>query len=208
MKPAGQSQTVDPFALLYTQSDDPWHIDRSWYEHRKRALLMACLPRERFDVILEPGCGTGTLSELLAMRCRLLIACDIAPRAIELARVRLETVSNVDLSCRHIPNDWPEGADSSTVDCVVISELAYYLAPPALAQLLARIRNCLKPDGMIVACHWKGPFAERTAATQELHTTIASATAMQSIVHHDESDFLLDVWTRDAYSIAAQEGLA
>lgn len=201
-------ETDDRFARLYAQSDDPWQIDRGWYEQRKRALLMACLPRAQFDVILEPGCGSGALSMALASRCHQLIACDIAPRAIELARERLASCTNVALSCQQIPVHWPAAVTASSIDCIVISELAYFLQPQALTLLLARIKDCLKPHGVVVACHWQGKFAERTMDTNVIHAHIAATTGLHSVVHHEEPDFLLDVWSDDTRSVAMQEGLA
>jgi hypothetical protein len=64
------SLSADYFAHLYADSDDPWRISTGWYEQRKRALLMASLPRERFAVGFEPGCSNGELTVLLASRCQ------------------------------------------------------------------------------------------------------------------------------------------
>ena len=56
------SLPADYFARLYSESDDPWRISLGWYERRKRALLMASLPHERFSVVFEPGCSNGELT--------------------------------------------------------------------------------------------------------------------------------------------------
>jgi SAM-dependent methyltransferase len=202
------AQTIDMFTELYADNDDPWHIDHGWYEQRKRALLMASLPRQRFDIILEPGCGSGALSIDLASRCQRLIACDIAPRAIELARQRLASCSNVELACCQIPFEWPAGIQASSVDCIIISELAYYLQPQALTLLLDRIKNDLRADGVLVACHWQGAFPERTLETRAIHDRIAAATGLPNLAHHEEQDFLLDIWSGDARSVAMCDGLA
>lgn len=32
------------FSALYRGGDDPWQVRQRWYEQRKRALMLACLP--------------------------------------------------------------------------------------------------------------------------------------------------------------------
>lgn len=195
------------FDALYAQRDDPWHIENRWYERRKREVVLACLPFETADLIVEAGCGTGVLSQLLAPRCARLLVCDISAQAIELARQRLVKVDNVYLSCQKVPEQWPAVAPQS-VDCVVLSEIGYYLTPAALPVLIAQIAACLKPSGSLVACHWRDSFAERTLPTSVLHETLASGLGLQSLVHHLERDFLLDIWSKDGRSVAMHEGFA
>ena len=43
-------------AELYADGADPWRAG-SWYERRKRAVVLASLPRERYRRAFEPGCG-------------------------------------------------------------------------------------------------------------------------------------------------------
>ncbi len=200
---------ADPasFDQRYAGNDDPWHIDHRWYERRKRAVLLASLPRERFGLILEPGCGSGTLSAALAGRCDRLVACDISPRAIALAAGRLHGNANVSLSCQQIPTQWPL-ADGMHADCIVVSELGYYLAAPQFAQLAARIASTLADGGILVACHWKGAFDERTMQTPAMHDRLQASLGLASLVRHEEPDFLLDVWSADPRSVATHEGFA
>jgi hypothetical protein len=56
---------VERFATLSADGNDPWDTG-SWYERRKRALMLAALPQERYGTALEPGCGTGELTVELA----------------------------------------------------------------------------------------------------------------------------------------------
>lgn len=77
------------FEALYAASDDPWQVRASWYEKRKRALLLACLDRPRYRNGFEPGCGNGEMSAALAERCDRLLACDGAASAVAAARRRL-----------------------------------------------------------------------------------------------------------------------
>jgi LmbE family N-acetylglucosaminyl deacetylase len=61
------------FAELYADGADPWRAG-SWYERRKRAVVLASLPRERYRRAFEPGCGTGELTRELAARCDAVLA--------------------------------------------------------------------------------------------------------------------------------------
>jgi LmbE family N-acetylglucosaminyl deacetylase len=59
-EPRAASAPADRFATLYSGGDgDPWQTRTSWYEIRKRAVLLACLPHARYAHAAEPGCGTG-----------------------------------------------------------------------------------------------------------------------------------------------------
>ena len=191
------------FDRLYAEQDDPWHIESPWYERRKRAVLLAALPFEQVDTIYEPGCGNGALSAGLANRCRRLLVSDTAPRALVNARQRMAECNNVEFACETIPAQWP----AEMVDCIILSELGYYLDPPALDLLVQKIQNCLKPAGFLVACHWKPAFAERTCGTAQLHLVFEASLSLTRLVHHDEHDFLLDVWSTDGRSVAAREGM-
>jgi trans-aconitate methyltransferase len=74
---------------LYRQHPDPWGYTSSWYEQRKYAITVACLPRRRYRRAFEPGCSIGVLTELLAARTDALISADFAATAVEHAKHRL-----------------------------------------------------------------------------------------------------------------------
>ena len=63
----------DTFERVYAASDDPWGFRTSWYEARKRSILLACLPRQRYRSGYEPGCSNGELAAVLALRCERLL---------------------------------------------------------------------------------------------------------------------------------------
>ena len=87
--------TVDYFDALFEGDADPWQFKSRWYEARKRALTLACLPRMRYECAYEPGCANGELSAALATRCDSLLITDGSKRAVDLATARLAGVSNV-----------------------------------------------------------------------------------------------------------------
>ena len=86
-EPRGASAPVARFAELYA-GGDPWAGD-SWYEVRKRAVVLAALPRERYRRAFEPGCGAGELTAELAGRCDVVHSSDPVPAAVERAAERV-----------------------------------------------------------------------------------------------------------------------
>jgi LmbE family N-acetylglucosaminyl deacetylase len=182
------------FDSLYEQSADPWELADRFYERRKRDLLMASLPRERFASAFEPGCATGLLTERLSARCDSVLAWDSAENAIGIAGANVGRLVNVQVDRGVIPGQWPQGQ----FELVVISEVGYYCDD--LALLTERIMASLTPDGVLVACHWRHPAADHPYSAQAVHDAIGSA--LHPLISHVEEDFLLDVWSRLATSVA------
>ena len=192
------------FDGLYAASDDPWAMQQRWYERRKRDLVMATLPRERYAHAYEPGCGAGHLTAALAPRCQQVLASDFSEDAVQLARGRLRGAAHVRIECQHVPREWPDGQ----FDLVVLSEFAFYLDDAELALLQRRSMAALAPDGMLLACHWRRPFAERTQDSVAIHAWFDCQPALTRLAHHEEADFLLDVWGCQPQSVAQEEGFA
>ncbi|WP_322057331.1 SAM-dependent methyltransferase [Paraburkholderia sp. J63] len=189
----------------FSRHPDPWRTRESWYEARKRALTLAALPRARYRNAFEPGCAIGVLSVELAPRCERLLCADFAPHALAAARARLAGLSHVTVEPRAMPHDWPAGR----YDLIVISEFAYYLDTPECTALAQHASRALDADGTLVCCHWRHPAETWMLESAEVHRLFAAAAARDSlepVVHMEDADFLLDVWSRDACSVARREG--
>jgi SAM-dependent methyltransferase len=199
------SSTAVYFDELYKSSDDPWHLREGWYEHRKRSLTLALLPRPRYRNAFEPGCANGELTAWLATRCEALLAADLHETAVRLARERVAGMPQVRVEQRRVPQQWP--TEAGPFELIVISELAYYLDAPDLETLAARIAASLTPDGTLLACHWRRPFAEALASADAAHALFDARCGLSRLAHHDEADLLIDVWSYDARSVAQREGL-
>ncbi len=85
------------FHDMYRDSDDPWGFTSRWYEQRKYALSLAALSSPRYGSVFEPGCSVGVLSAQLATRADHLLCTDVSPRAVELARERLDGHDSVEV---------------------------------------------------------------------------------------------------------------
>jgi SAM-dependent methyltransferase len=195
------------FDAAFECDPDPWRYRTSWYEARKRALMMAALPRETYRRGFEPACATGELSVLLADRCDALLCADFAPHAVALARQRLGERATARVETRAMPQDWPAGR----FDLIVISEFAYYLDEARCSALARLACSSLDDDGTLLCCHWRhdaDDFLMTGNAVHSLFDRYAHAASLQRAVHIDDADFTLDVWCADQLSVAARESLA
>lgn len=194
------STPIDLFEEKFDGSSDPWGFRTRWYERRKREILLASLPRERFGRGLELGCANGELTAPLAERCAHLVAVDGAAEALRLARARVGDVDEVRFDLRRLPEDWPEGA----FDLVVVSEIAYYWSADALSEAIDRIDGSLTDDGVLVLCHWRHAMADAAVTAELVHTAFDAAPGWTRVARHAEQDFVLDVHARPGTPSVAQ----
>ncbi|MBZ4487538.1 PIG-L family deacetylase [Microbacterium sp. cx-55] len=201
---ARPERTVADFEEFHSRHDDPWGLDTRWYERRKRALLLASLPRERFSRALELGCASGATTRALAERAASVVAVDASETALARARAR-GVPEGVRYALHPLPEEWPTGS----YDLIVVSELAYYWSPERLARALDRIDDSATDDAVLVFCHWRRPIDDAAQNGDDVHAALAARRGWRSLVRHVEEDFLLDVLVRpDVPSVAAAEGLA
>ncbi len=144
----------DVLDRLHHESPDPWGVDTRFYERRKRDLVLAALPRPRFERALEVGCSTGALAEALQPRAGRVVAVDRSPAALAAARARLAGLESVTVTGLDVPHQWPEDV---SFDLVVVSEMGYFLSPREVELLVDRVAAALDPEGVVVLCHWLHP---------------------------------------------------
>ena len=90
-----------------------------------------------------------------------------------------------------IPEAWPNGS----FDLVVLSEIAYYFDAEALADIAVLVAGSTMPGGTLVAVHWRGA-TNYPLTGDDAHRILASSPDLESLSHHLEQDFVLDVWRR------------
>lgn len=178
------------FEALYEGSDDPWEVATSWYELRKRAVLLASLPRPRYECVWEPGCSLGHLSAELALRCDRLVCTDISPLAIERARASV-VAEQVSFAVQQTPIQHPDLATGSC-DLVVLSEFLYYLPDSARAATIRLAVELLRPDGHLVVVHWRGHPADAHCSGEQANAEVVTALG-RILVHHVDESFVLDI---------------
>jgi ubiquinone/menaquinone biosynthesis C-methylase UbiE len=126
------------FDRIAPLSKDGWNHNAHYHEY-----LLGHLPR-RCTQILEIGCGTGVFSRLLAARAEKVLAIDLSPQMIRLARERSRLHPNIDfvegdVMFYHLP--------AGQFDCIATLATLHHLPTgPALG----KIRRALKPGGTFV----------------------------------------------------------
>ena len=190
------------FDELYARHEDPWGYTSRWYEERKRALTLACLPERRYDSALEIGASIGVLAEALAERCDRLLAVDVSEAAVDRAARRLAPLPHVRVEHHDITRGVPDGP----FDLIVLSEVGYYLGAPTLERVLRGVRDALSSSGELVTVHWRHPIAGLELDGDAVQATVGRL-GLHRIVRHEEEDVLLEVHTRDPRSVARRTGL-
>ncbi|KHL00495.1 bifunctional PIG-L family deacetylase/class I SAM-dependent methyltransferase [Sinomonas humi] len=193
------------FDELHGSDPDPWQFESSWYEARKRALTLASLPSPRYRRVLEMGCSIGVLTGELAERADAVVATDVSQRALDLAAARMPTAAAIAWERRRLPAEWPEGR----FDLIVMSEVGYYFSHEEFDDVVRHCLACLDDGGALVACHWLGPIEGWTLTGAAVHARLRSEPGLALLAHHEEEDFVLDVFVRPpAVSVARREGIA
>ncbi|MGH3823393.1 MAG: SAM-dependent methyltransferase [Pseudonocardiaceae bacterium] len=188
------ASTVRPehFEGLYSVDADPWNFTTSWYERRKYALTVAALPQERYASAFEVGCSIGAMTALLAPRCDALLAVDCAPTAVQSARLALQGLAHVTIEQAQLPAELPDEA----FDLVVTSEVLYYFTGADLTRLLDGLISRLRPGGDIVLAHWRASDKSYGYDGFNVHDTVQRRPELDTVVHHEDENFVLDVLRR------------
>lgn len=192
------SRPADDFEAFHRRHTDPWGLDSRAYESRKRDILIASLPRERFERVLEIGCAHGALTARLAEVAGRVVAVDLSPTALQRARARGIPSGNVDFLLQDVRVAWP----GDHHDLVVLSEVAYYWTEDEVRDALTRAKMQLLPGGAIVLCHWRPAIADAPLTGDRVHRIAGEVLGMRRIVRHEEEAFLLDVYSDEPGSAA------
>ncbi|MDR7234079.1 bifunctional PIG-L family deacetylase/class I SAM-dependent methyltransferase [Agrococcus sp. BE272] len=170
----------------YAGEGDPWSTRDSWYERRKRQVVLAALPEERYRLALEVGCGTATLTAELAGRCDGALGVDASIPALAEARRTIAGAANAWIEHRAVEHGLPAAA----VDLVVLSEIGSYVEPRVLRGLVEQARD---RGAHMVLCHWRGEGDDLLASADEVHALAVGVPGLRRIVEHRDERFLVDV---------------
>lgn len=107
------------------------------------AFLLAQLPL-RCEEASEIGCGTGTFARLLAERCERVVAIDLSPRMVEVARARSGEHPNVEYA---VADAGSGGFPSERFDCVASITTMHHMP---FGPTLAKMRDALRPGGTLL----------------------------------------------------------
>ena len=107
------------------------------------AFLLRQLPSQLHET-LEVGCGTGAFARTLAERSERVLAIDLSPRMVEVARECSKGCPNVEYAVADA-NWW--GFPRERFDCVASITTLHHLP---LAQTLAKMGYALRPGGTLL----------------------------------------------------------
>ena len=190
--PAGGRLEQAYFDDLYRLDPDPWDFATSGYEHEKYADTLAALGERRFDRALEVGCSIGVFTEVLAGRCRELVAVDVSSAAVESARRRTESLRHVHVHRASLPEQMPQGS----FDLIVCSEVLYYWDADLLERGLDSLVAGMAPGGVLLAVHWTEPTRGYPLQGGEVHRILAARRDLRPVDGHDGSHYRLDLFAR------------
>jgi ubiquinone/menaquinone biosynthesis C-methylase UbiE len=108
------------------------------------------------ELAIDFGMGSGDFTALLSGAFQSVVACDIAPRVIEIARQRYGHLGNV----RFVHAPEPEAIDVPDASCdlsLSITVLGAILEDDELVAVLRRLRRATKPSGALVALEVTSP---------------------------------------------------
>ena len=131
----------------------------------------------------------------LAGRCGRVDALDCSPSALREAQRRCAGLNGVEFFRGCLPDDFPAGRGAW--DLVVMSEIGYYLTPPQLRRLRARIVAALGPGGDLVLVHWLGTSEDHRMGGDAVHEAfVARVVELDHLCGVRRTEYRLDVFRR------------
>jgi SAM-dependent methyltransferase len=126
------------FDRIALSSTDRWDHNVQYHRYLLKHLPANCAAG------LEIGCGTGAFTRLLAGRCRRVLALDLSPQMIRLARERSTAYPTIDFQVGDALR-WDFG--SERFDCAATIATLHHLP---LQEMLLRLREALRPGGVLL----------------------------------------------------------
>lgn len=144
----------DSIALL---PEENWNHNAHYHRY-----LISQIPKQSQQV-LEIGCGTGRFSRLLAQHAERVLAIDLSPVMIRVARKRSKLYPNIDfVNVDVMAYQFPD----NQFDYIAILTTLHHLP---IGAILKRIRKALKPGGIFVCLD----LYERSSLTDFLFEGVA-----------------------------------
>jgi len=129
----------DRIALASTEASEDGAAHNDHYHH----FLLRHLPANCHDV-LEIGCGTGGFARRLAERSERVLALDLSPEMIRLAREHSAQFPNIDFQLADVRDaSFPIGS----FDCIATIATLHHLPFP---ETLLKMKTALKPGGVLL----------------------------------------------------------
>jgi ubiquinone/menaquinone biosynthesis C-methylase UbiE len=126
------------FDRLAAFSEEGWNHNNHYHDFLLRHVPPQC------SQALELGCGSGTFARLLATRAEQVLALDLSPQMIRIARERSSQYANIDFQIADaLVWDFP----AEYFDCIVSIATLHHLP---LEETLAKMMSALKVNGVLL----------------------------------------------------------
>ena len=124
----------DRLALL---DEDGWDHNNHYHDFLLNQIPLTCTKA------LEIGCGTGSFSRQLSAYADHVLALDLSPEMIKLARLRSEQYPNIEYQ---IADVFAFDFSGEQFDCIVSIATLHHLP---LEEILQKLKSTLKPNGIL-----------------------------------------------------------
>lgn len=146
----------DDFDRLALLSTDDWNHNEYYQDFLLRHVPESCRSA------LEVGCGTGAFSRLLARRSDRVLAIDLSPQMVRLARERSALFPNIRFEVSDaVGSELP----AETFDCIAAIATLHHLP---MTLMLAKMRAALRTGGVLLILDLFEPEGLRDALTSLL----------------------------------------
>ncbi|MDQ2976728.1 MAG: class I SAM-dependent methyltransferase [Acidobacteriota bacterium] len=131
-------QDFDRIALATAASSDGSTQNDHYHNFLLRHLPSPC------QNVLEIGCGTGVFARRLAERSEHVLALDLSPEMIRIARERSVQFPNIEFEVGDVCN---RPLTDQSFDCMVTIATLHHLP---FAEILLKMKTALKPGGVLL----------------------------------------------------------
>ena len=183
-------RTLEPdyFERMYARKEDPWNFAGSPYELDKYAATLAILGERRFARAFEIGRSVGVLTARLAAHVDSLLAVDVSPRAVSVARRRCAASTNVTVERLNVPHEFP----LERFDFVLLSEVGYYWSRHDLRLAIDRIVSAT-PGGWVELVHYLPKVRDYPLSGDEVHETFLADARFRSVAAKRAERYRIDL---------------
>ena len=125
----------DGLALL---SNEGWGHNNHYHRFLLRQVPSPCRHA------LEIGCGTGMFARLLAQKAKRVLALDLSPQMISMARERSEQFTNIDFQVADVQS---LECSPGQFDCIVSIATLHHVS---MEEILTKLKAALAPNGTLI----------------------------------------------------------
>jgi ubiquinone/menaquinone biosynthesis C-methylase UbiE len=120
-------------------------LSRDGWDHNSHYgnFLLKHIP-QNCESALEIGCGTGAFARLMAKRAERVLALDLSPEMIQIARERSREYANIDFRVANVL-EWKFPAGQ--FDCVASIATLHHLP---MGEILTKMKSALKANGTLL----------------------------------------------------------